>query len=652
MALSSGERPSPSDRPLAGGRRWFLASVVAALVAALAEGVLRIPALASRLPPYDPAAGFAPAVNPFERTGNEWVLRPDASHTFNPVHLRRVRPGGSIRIAVLGGSSTYGFPYRDPISHPRFLAHRLEAMAPDRVVEVANLGAMSYGSQRIQALLPSVLALHPDLIVFDLGHNEFVERAAYQRVLEGGERLLALRSWLAGSRLYALLSTGIGAARAGLALSAPDGSDDLFGFDVSRNESRIFTLEEKDRIAALFAARLRAMVASCSAAGVPALLLTQPTNLRDWKPEYLAFAYPLSPDEQHQFLEHLAHGLQMLDAEMPSEALVELDRAMAIDDRHAATVFHRARALELLGRIDEARAAYQRARDLDPVPIRALTAINRAIRAVAAESGAPWLDVEKAYADASPDGIVGHELMLDYCHPTDSGHRLTADLEARALVDDHLVSGLGEDALSRLARYVPDGETAPGLDRLSAEMLWWMGTSAMRQGRQDEARGIWEKGLAKDPQLAALLRSLSDWYRGRGDFASAKPYAERLVQSPGRKPDDPLSLVAIAFGTGDLTEARRLLIDLERDEPGDSSIQYMFGQLEHREQHLPEARRRFERTLADRPDHYLARLQLADTCREQGDRECAVTAYRAVLAQVRVSPAAVRGLEELGEKPE
>ncbi len=176
--------PTASGR-LSRGRRYLFSTVILVLLVGLIELVLRLPALASRLPSPDASHGFASRVDPFEVRDDRIVLRPGTQRTFNPLDLERHRSPGSVRVVVLGGSSTYGFPYGDSISHPRFLAHRLEELFPGRTVEVANLAGMSYGSHRIAGLLRWALTLDPDLVVLDTGHNEFVERAAYDRAIGG-----------------------------------------------------------------------------------------------------------------------------------------------------------------------------------------------------------------------------------------------------------------------------------------------------------------------------------------------------------------------------------------------------------------------------------------------------------------------------------
>lgn len=645
----SGAAPRPTVR-----RRWLYSALVALAVGALGEGALRLPWVTARLPPFDPSHGFAMDAGPFRVEGDVVSLVPDAARTFNPVHLARARAAGSIRVVVLGGSSTYGFPYGDAVSHPRFLEHRLRAALPGADVEVVNLGGMSYGTLRISRMLGWVLRLEPDLVIVDTGHNEFVERAAYERALGGGATGSATRAMLAGSRLFGLLAAGV--ERLGASGTGAGSYHSPFGLEVSRDENRIFTLEDKQRVALAFEDRLRDIVARCRDASVPVVLLTQGSNLRDWRPEYLAFAYSLPAERQREFLRHAALGLRLLDTDRAAEAIDELDRALAIDDRHASTVFQRATALARLGRTLEAVAAFRRARDLDPVPIRALGAMNDAIRRVAADTGSGLVDAEAALGGDAADGIPGGDQFLDYCHPTDRGHRVVATAVASSLAANvGVLPGIHGESAARLAAvadadHLPE-EVAPPLDQLSPQVLWWLGTAARRQGRDDEAVARFELALARDPDNAPVLRSLAELLRGRRDYARARPLAERLAASPTATVADDLSLASVLLGLGEVEEARRRLLAAEQRSPDDATVQLMLGQVDRHGGRPAEARRHLERALAIRPDLYVARGELAEVCRALGDKPCAVRAYREILAQVHYSPAALEGLAELGEPP-
>lgn len=635
-------------RELSRGRRYLFSTVIVVVLAGTLELALRLLPVGSLGGVTDLSSGFAGSVDPFQIAGDRIVLRPGSKRTFNPVSVERTRSPGSIRVVVLGGSSTFGFPYGDVVSHPRFLAHRLEALFPGRTVEVANLGAMSYGSQRIAGLLPWVRGLEPDLVVIDTGHNEFVESAAYQRALGDVAWLGALRMRLAASRLYELLSGAMGGLRARLGSDQPQGG--LFGLDVSRDESRLFTLEEKARVAELFRDRIGRIAADCRRAGTPLLLVTTPSNLRDWKPETLAFVYPLPRERQSQFVKHLGSGIRALESQRPAEALAELDAASAIDDRHAMTAFQRARALEALGR-DEYVAAYQRARDLDPVPIRALSAMNQAIREVATSTGTPWADVEAAFAAAAAGRVPGHEFFVDYCHLSDRGNQLFADVVARSIVEQRLLPDLPSDARERLAAYQARGESAPPLEELSAPVLWWLGTAALRQGRNDEARARFELGLAKDPEERRILRALIPLYASSGQPDRARPLAERLASSPGATLDDQLTVATLDLNLGNLDEGRRRLDELVNRGERSASVERLRAEIELAAGDKARARQHLEAALELRPEDFRVRKELGDVCREQGDRACAIRAYREVLDQVNYMPSAQRALDEMGESP-
>jgi Flp pilus assembly protein TadD len=73
-----------------------------------------------------------------------------------------------------------------------------------------------------------------------------------------------------------------------------------------------------------------------------------------------------------------AHAQVCLNTGLPADALADLDRAVAIAPRDANLQYLRGEALRLLGRDSEARAAYERALQLEPRH----TASRRALRSL------------------------------------------------------------------------------------------------------------------------------------------------------------------------------------------------------------------------------------------------------------------------------
>ena len=82
------------------------------------------------------------------------------------------RPG-SIRIACIGDSWTFGMNVDEDRTYPSRLLARLRDAQPDRNVEVMNFGVLGYSSfQGVQLLKSRVLPLAPDVLVIGFGMND------------------------------------------------------------------------------------------------------------------------------------------------------------------------------------------------------------------------------------------------------------------------------------------------------------------------------------------------------------------------------------------------------------------------------------------------------------------------------------------------
>ncbi len=84
------------------------------------------------------------------------------------------KPAGGLRIACLGGSSTYGTgPSKDAFTWPARLQTLLAAERPDQTVEVLNGGAPSWNSfESLGNLAFRVLPYAPDIVIVYLATND------------------------------------------------------------------------------------------------------------------------------------------------------------------------------------------------------------------------------------------------------------------------------------------------------------------------------------------------------------------------------------------------------------------------------------------------------------------------------------------------
>jgi tetratricopeptide (TPR) repeat protein len=338
-----------------------------------------------------------------------------------PNRLPRVKPPGELRVAVLGASAAMGDPL-PAYGLPRHVQALLEAAAPERPVRVINAAVTAINSHVVRFALDDVLDLEPDAVVLYLGNNEVVGPFGPGTVFSGFSESPALVRAAARFRR----------TRTGQVLTAlRDAAGSVGGRPAAWGGMGMFTEKTVDADDPALAAvvrhyrhHLEAMLDQCARRGVPVVVSTVAVN-RD------AFA-PLLPP--------------------------------AGDDRFAG-----AERLAVAGDRAGAWVLYQAAVDGDRLRFRADSAINAAVRAVAAERPGDTVmlvdadaDFRAAYVD---EGVAGDLLFVDHVHFTFAGNlrlaRLLAAPLARQLgLDEAAVWALPEDAVGGRIGTTPWSEQA------------------------------------------------------------------------------------------------------------------------------------------------------------------------------------------------
>jgi Flp pilus assembly protein TadD len=297
---------------------------------------------------------------------------------------------------------------------------------------------------------------------------------------------------------------------------------------VRRVEGRTFDAQEKARVAARFKDELSRLVSTVRGRGIPILLATVPCNLRDWRPERSSTSGDLSDGESAALRTYLLEGRAELESAQPERALETLARAREIAPDFAETHYWLGKALESRNRWSEAGAAYQAACDLDAFPIRRTSAINDAIRRVAAEAQLPLLDVDLLFAEQSENGLVGFELIEDYVHPTLYGHQLIAWQVWKAMELD-LEPSTG-DALDRglFERVVERRQAAP--PPRSARWFYNQGVVLERQDRPELAMAAYRRAVELVPTYDAAMLNLAILLSNAGRFDEAQRLADRALE--------------------------------------------------------------------------------------------------------------------------
>ena len=466
----------------------------------LVEGILWISGVESLYERTDQYVGFS-AYSPLfvEKSTNAgetvFATADTKRDWFNYQQFPVQKASGVIRIFCLGGSTTYGRPYDDGTSFCGWLREFLPALDPSRQWEVINAGGISYASYRVGRLMETLVDYEPDLFVIYTGHNEFLEKRTYDRLLSTPGLLRDLGSLASRLRLYSLLSyvmyerEGVLAAEVDAILDNSVGPTDYHRDDVMR-----------DAVLEHFQVSLTRMAQMGQKEGAELIFVTPASNLRDFSPFKSEPSAGLDSARIRQVGLLKQSVTERLDDQDPDRAADLADQALVIDPRDAELLFHKGTALLALGQIEEARRAFIAARDEDIAPLRALTPVPGIVAEVASENVNGLVDFAGMIEKSSPDGIPGEEHFLDHVHPSIEANRMLGLAIVDEMIemkvatpastwDDAVISSITE----RVNSNVDAAANAMALTNLSRVLTW--------AGKQEEALRLAERATAmtRDP---------------------------------------------------------------------------------------------------------------------------------------------------------
>jgi len=393
------------------GLRW-LGLVAAGVAPFLAiELVLRLVGLPRPDAPY--LAGFEPDQPILARAGDGVEVLPELRRAWRAQPFPAEPAPGVLRLFAVGDSVTWGHrgnEFPEPLAAwPDVLESLLrQRRSPGRDV-VVNLGARTFGSGRVAGVARQALAWRPDVLLVNVGTSEHLEHDLGAEVRR--------RRWLADVRLVWALETWLRPAGGGLTLGQLAARDGALRAAFVRPESRLGGAAARADLLAASERNLGAIVEACRGQGVPVALATVPANLR-----YPPFATRFEPEEARVEGEAaITRAGELLDAGRAAEALALVSPLASRHPEAAGLHYREAQARDALGDPAGARAAYERALEVDDCPARAFSAYNALVRRLAAEQpGVRLVDQDRVFREAVADGIPDGRLFLDACHPTEA----------------------------------------------------------------------------------------------------------------------------------------------------------------------------------------------------------------------------------------
>jgi tetratricopeptide (TPR) repeat protein len=676
-------------------RRWANAALVIlapAVFLMILEALLALAGVRPLALTEDPLVGFTglqPLFVEAAPDSGDWLrTNPAKLGHFNPQSFPRKKPEGAYRIFAVGGSTTYGHPWRDPVSFSGWLRELLPAADPSRQWEVINAGGISYASYRAARLVEEFTRYQPDLILVYSGHNEFLEERTYRKAAALPGPLRDLSALLDRTRTYTVMRRALRKARSGgegvqVESGSPEGAagagtakdgrprlpaevDDVLARTIG---PETYVRDDSLRAAVLdhFRLSLERMAALAQGAGARVLFLTTPSNERDCSPFKSEHTASIGPEDRAAVASALDRADSLEAAGLHPELHAMLASLVPRDPRNAALLYRAGKAALAAGHHAEAKRLLVRALEEDVCPLRALPAMRDIILDVARRTGSEVLDVTVSLEEKTRarhgHPILGEPEFVDHVHLSIEEYRGIAlqvidKLAAMGVARPR--AGWGEAGVAAVARRVMagmgSGELGEGLHNIAKVLNW--------AGKHEDAARIAAEALAVDSTgLEAIWSSLfvgaALERRGRSDLAvphyrravlldTANPmtrgYLRHAVARAGLSPgtalagapaggDSGLARHASALlQEGKVREALALLQGNAAATSADPAQLLLLGEAQRRSGQATAASASFRAALAVDPREARAYLGLARIAETGGDAPEAIILYAKALA--------------------
>ena len=318
--------------------------------------------------------------------GKKYFTSGDFNPTTNGDYFDIQKKENTFRVFVLGGSSAEGFPFDPMGSFARYIRRRLELVYPNTPVEVINIGMTAVNSYTVLDLLPGVLNQKPDLILIYAGHNEYYGALGVgsEQSFGSSRLLIKLILYLNNFKITQLVRNSIHWI-VSLFSSPSNASSGTLMSRMAKDKYILLNSKEFNAGLEQFKDNLTDILNLIKDKGVPVLLGRLVSNLKDQRP-FISVSTP--------------------------------------NYRTADQVYDDAESELKNNHFTKADSLFKLAKDLDALRFRAPERMNKIIDDLGKEFQDAVVPVDSIFASASPDGIVGDNLLVDHLHPNVKGYQL------------------------------------------------------------------------------------------------------------------------------------------------------------------------------------------------------------------------------------
>lgn len=473
------------------------------------------------------------------------VFNPDASKKYFPDQqiattgnielFKKKKDSNTIRIFVLGESTTIGYPYFHNGSFHRWLQYRLMHTFPDKNFEIINLSLTAVNSYTVLGFAKELIRYEPDAVLIYTGHNEYYGAlgvGSTQR-MGGSPAVVNLTLSLRQLRLVQLMTNVYGKIRRLLGAGKTGMKGDRMKLMVADQEipygSGLY-----ERGVEQFRSNMDKTLALFNKYHVPVFISNLVSNEKDLKP---FISFPVDSIRFPGFKKNYSRGLQAFESNNLPEAWADFKKADQIDSTNALCNYYMGQVAYLQGNFVPAKAYFSKAGDLDGLRFRAPDEFNQIIAQLCRKyPDAHLADAKAAFEVYADHHIIGGKLILDHVHPNLRGYAILSDVFYEAMKKEHFFPAAdgAEMSFGQLLQEMPVTaiDSLAGMYRILNLKRRWPYNEA---GSMDTITTPSEEeklayALAfKNISWQGAMDELYDYYRHHNEWLKARTVLEGLV---------------------------------------------------------------------------------------------------------------------------
>jgi tetratricopeptide (TPR) repeat protein len=464
-----------------------------------------------------------------------YFINPALAPSGNTELFKKSKDISTIRIFVLGESTTIGYPYFHNGSFHRWLLYRLMHEYPDKGFEIINLSLTAVNSYTVLGFARELVKYQPDAVLIYSGHNEYYGTLGVGSTSSVGSNsgiikwMLVLRKL----RIVQWVTNIFEHIKSPADLNKEYGGQTLMQKMVADQKIPYGSVVFKKGIDQ-FNSNMNETLDLFNKNGIPVFISNLVSNEMDLKP-----FVSIPPDSMKLpgFIKNFKEGVIAIRNGDSVQANRLFESANEIYNGHALCNYYLGKLAYGRGNYEKAKIYFIRAKDLDGLRFRAPTEINDAIKKLCAKySTAHFVDTKAAFDSGSANHIIGNGLMLEHVHPNLTGYAIISDAFYQSLKSQRIIPETkdSEMGFQELIRTMPITkiDSLLGVYRISNLKRSWPFNEALSS---DSPKVISEEeklaySIVNEHRLwPGALDELYNYYLDSKDLTKARIIMESMV---------------------------------------------------------------------------------------------------------------------------